>query len=122
MDTIFALTAVLGLALTIATAAGAFFAFRASKNSQLIEVYQGTANAWQERAAAYSDQIKELQQENQKLNSELADLRGQVNMLKDLATGNQVITALITKVDRIATLLEGLQHGCSSISGTSYSI
>ena len=111
MDSIYALTAVLGAALAVATAAGAYFAFKTSRNTQLIQVYQGTANAWQERAAAYADQIKELQAQNQQQASELADLRGQVSMLKDLATGRQTIGQLLEKVNHIEFLLEGRTHG-----------
>jgi hypothetical protein len=101
------LTAILGVALTIATVAGAYFAFRTSRNNQLIQIYQGTANAWQERAAAYAQQIKELQEQNAKQAGELADLRGQVSMLRDLATGHQEIGMLLGKVDRVLAILEG---------------
>jgi predicted nucleic acid-binding Zn-ribbon protein len=96
--------------LAVATAAGAYFAFKTSKNTQLIQVYQGTANAWQERAAAYADQIKELQSQNQEQATKIADLQGQVSMLKDMATGRQTIGQLLEKVDRIQTLLEGRPH------------
>jgi hypothetical protein len=110
VNSVYVLTAVLGAALAFATAAGAYFAFKTSRNTQLIQVYQGTANAWQERAAAYADQIKELQEQNKGQAAEIADLRGQVSMLKDLATGRQVIGQLLEKVEHIQTILEGMSH------------
>lgn len=110
MNTVYILTTLLGVALAAATVAGAFFAFKTARNTQLIQVYQGTATAWQERAAAYADQIKELQEQNQRQAAELADLRGQVSMLKDLATGRQTIGQLLEKVDHIQALLEGWPH------------
>jgi TolA-binding protein len=104
------LTALLGLALASATAAGAFFAFKTARNTQLIQIYQGTATAWQERAAAYTEQIKELQQQNLSQGGEIADLRGQVSMLKDMATGREALGQLLAKIDHIQSILEGRSH------------
>lgn len=111
MDTIYTLTAVIGVVLALATGAGAYFAFKTSRNAQLIQVYQGTANAWEERARAYEVQIKELQAQNQQQATELADLRGQVGTLRDLATGRPAIDQLNGKVDKILVLLEEQSHG-----------
>lgn len=114
MNTLLVLTGLLSVALVVATAAGAYFAFKVSKNSQLITVYQGTANAWQQRAAAYEDQIRELQVQDQAKTLQLAaqdkkiaDLNGQVAMLKEMVTGSQTLGQLVAKVDHITTLLEG---------------
>lgn len=113
MNTLLVLTGLLGVALVVATAAGGYFAFKVSKNSQLITIYQGTANAWQQRAAAYEDQIKALQTQDQAKtlqiadqDKKIADLNGQVTMLKEMATGSQILGQLVAKVDHITTLLE----------------
>jgi hypothetical protein len=110
VTTVEILTALLGVALAGATAAGAFFAFKTSRNTQLITIYQGTATAWQERAAAYAEQIKELQEQNRRQAAELADLRGKVSMLTDMATGRESIGKLLEKVSHIEIIVEGLGH------------
>jgi hypothetical protein len=111
MNAAYVLTAILGAALVVATAAGSYFAFKTSRNTTLIQVYKGTADAWQERAAAYAVQIKELQTQNAGQAAELADLRGQVTMLKEMVTGGHSMSKMLEKVDRILGLLEAGQKG-----------
>lgn len=102
---LYTIVSVAGLILVLATITGAYFAFRQSRNTQLVEVYRGTANAWQERASAYADQIRELQEQDKVKTAQIADLIAQVAMLRELVTGQRSIELLIQKVDDIHTLV-----------------
>jgi cell division protein FtsB len=104
-EVVYVLISVLGLVLVLATGAGAYFAFKTSRNAQLVEVYKGTADAWQERASAYADQIKQLQEQDKIKTGQIADLTGQVNMLKDMVTGQRSLDVLNGKVDRVLELI-----------------
>lgn len=109
-EVVYVLISVLGLILVLATGAGAYFAFKTSRNAQLVEVYKGTADAWQERASAYADQIKQLQDQDKIKTAQIADLTGQVRMLKELVTGQRSLDVLNGKVDQIIALLATGEH------------
>jgi hypothetical protein len=111
LNPVYILTAILGAVLAVATVAGTFFAFKTSRTTQLIGVYKGTAEAWEQRAAAHAEEIKELQNQNQDQGRQIADLQGQVTMLKEMVTGHEMLEELLARTSQIQQLLESGQNG-----------
>jgi cell division protein FtsB len=77
---------------------GAWAALRVGKNTTTVSNYREAAQSWRLKSEAQDAEIRELQTENADLKKQLADLSGQVGVLRDMVTGTAVIAEHDTRV------------------------
>lgn len=98
---------VLGALLTAAGAIGVWAAFRVGKNAQTISNYRDALQSWKERSEAQDVKIAEQDQEmhdlrdhQHKLESENADLRGQISVLRDAISGRKGFDEIVSMLEQ----------------------
>jgi cell division protein FtsB len=110
-----ALGALLVALLTVAGIVGTWAALRVGRNAQTISNYRDAISSWKERSEAQDQELTEVRTQLDKLKSENAELRGQINTLRDAISGRSVFDGLSEALakqhrellDRIDKLAEG---------------
>lgn len=82
--TISAVVAVAGLALTFVAL---FASWRVSKRGVSVQVYRDTAQAWENRSKSQDTQIADMASKLAARETVIAELQGQVGVLRDAVTG-----------------------------------
>jgi uncharacterized protein YeeX (DUF496 family) len=85
-------SAFIGLIITAATVVGA--SARNSHNAQTLANYRDVARSWKEKSEAQDVAIKELEARDEERERKLADLQGQVTMLRELLTARPAFEQL----------------------------
>jgi cell division protein FtsB len=93
------LGSLVGILLVTAGTVGTWAAMRVGKNTQTVSNYREAAQSWQLKSQAQGAEIKELQAENTELRKQVADLSGQVGVLRDLITGASAVAEHDTRVN-----------------------
>lgn len=105
---------VLATLLAVAGSVGTWAALRVGRNAQTLKNFRDSADSWKGKATAQESEISDLQKENTKLKSEIAELRGQVHALGDLvrtaiselaSPSNAQHQEVLERLDRIAKKL-----------------
>jgi hypothetical protein len=97
--TLAVLLSCLGGLIALATAVGAWAAFKVGRNTQTVRLYREAADAWQRKSEAQDVEIADLQGENGRLAARVAALEGKAETLTELVTGKAAIDALTSKVE-----------------------
>jgi predicted nucleic acid-binding Zn-ribbon protein len=100
---------VLGTLLALAGSVGTWAALRVGRNAQTLSNYRDAIQSWKERSETQEAEIAELRTQLHQVQAENADLRGQVNTLRDAISGRSILGTLEKTLARQhAELLERL--------------
>jgi cell division protein FtsB len=94
------LIGVLGFVIVAVGGIGAWSALRVGKQTQTVKNFRDAAESWRQKSESQDNRITELENENTELRKVVADLQGQVSVLRDLATGTSAILEHDAKADR----------------------
>lgn len=100
---------ILGVLVVLAGAIGTWAAFRVGRNAQTVSNYRDALQSWKERSESVEakskeqdNEIHELQTRVNTLESEKAELAGQVKVLRDAISGRQSFDSIVSTL--------GVQH------------
>lgn len=96
--------AFIGLLITAAAVIGA--SFRNSHQAQVIANYREAASSWKEKAEAQDVAIKELEARDAEKDRQIAELTGQLTMLRDLVTSRPDFERLTVDFERMVQRMD----------------
>lgn len=109
---------VLGLLIAIAGSLGVWSAFKTQRNVQVAKLYQDTAEGWQKKSEMLEGQVEDLTNEKDRLKAQnatqarqIADLHGQIAVLRDVVSGKSAVELLTTEFrDTASKILEEIHR------------